>query len=99
MILRVFRALIKPGKVDQFRDMLVRLSIPMVTAASGMRGYYVGEPLDPAVPEFTVTTLWVDLDALKAFAGDDWNRSVIPPDEVPLIAESFIHHYEILASN
>ena len=99
MIIRVFRALIRPEKVDQFRDMLVRLSIPMVAAASGMRGYYVGQPLDPAVPEFTVTTLWEDLDALKAFAGDDWNRAVIPPDEVPLIVESFIHHYEILASD
>ncbi len=32
---------------------------------------------------------------MKAFAGEDWNCSVIPPDEIPLIAESFIHHYEL----
>lgn len=98
MIFRVFRATIRPGKVDEFRDLLERLSVPMVKAAKGMLGYYVGEPLDPAVPEFTVTTLWQDLDSLKAFAGENWNRSVIPPEEVPLIAESFIHHYEIFRS-
>ncbi|MGH7165229.1 MAG: antibiotic biosynthesis monooxygenase family protein, partial [Nitrospiraceae bacterium] len=89
-LFRVFRATIRPAKVDAFRDMLERLSIPMVKAADGMLSYYVGEPLDPAVPEFTVTTLWKDLDSLKAFAGENWNRSVIPPEEVPLIAESFI---------
>jgi quinol monooxygenase YgiN len=97
MIFRVFRARIRPGKADQFREMLERLSIPMVKSASGMLGYYVGEPL-PAVPEFTVTTLWQDLDSLKAFAGENWNRSVIPPEEVPLIAKSYIHHYEVFRS-
>ena len=95
MILRVFRANIRPGKSDEFRGMLERLSIPMVKAAKGMLGYYVGEPLDPALPEFTVTTLWQDLESVKAFAGENWNRSVIPPEELPLIAESFIHHYEV----
>jgi heme-degrading monooxygenase HmoA len=98
MIFRVFRATAKPGKADEFRNMLERLSIPMVKSAKGMLGYYVGEPVDPAVPEFTVTTLWQDLDSVKAFAGDNWNRAVIPPDEIPVIAESFIHHYEIFSN-
>ncbi len=98
MIFRVFRAVVRPGKADEFKAMLERLSIPMVKSAKGMLGYYVGEPLDPAVPEFTVTTLWEDLDSLKAFAGENWNRAVIPPEEVPLIAESFIHHYQVLRS-
>lgn len=98
MIFRVFRALIKPGKAEEFQDMLERLSIPMVKAARGMRGYYVGGPVDPAVSEFTVTTLWEDLDAVKAFAGENWNRAVIPPEEVALIAESHIHHYDLTHS-
>jgi len=98
MIFRMFRATIRPGKADEFKEMLQRLSIPMVKAAKGMLGYYVGEPLDPAVPEFTVTTVWEDLDSLKAFAGENWNRAIIPPEEVPLIAESFIHHDHILRS-
>ena len=98
MIFRVFRATIRPGKADEFKEMLQRLSIPMVKAAKGMLGYYFGEPLDPAVPEFTVTTVWEDLDSLKAFAGENWNRAIIPPEEVPLIAESFIHHDHILRS-
>ena len=50
MILRVFRTTIKLGKVDEFRDMLERLSIPMVKTARGMLGYNVGEPLDPTDP-------------------------------------------------
>ena len=98
MIIRVFRATTKPGKAQEFREMLERLSIPMVKAAKGMLGYYVGAPVDPGISEFTVTTLWQDLDSVKAFAGDDWNRSVIPPDEIPLIAESFIHHYEVFGN-
>lgn len=97
MILRVFRATAKPGKSEEFRGMLERLSVPMVKAAEGMLGYYVGEPVDPAIPEFTVTTMWQDLDSVKAFAGKNWNRSVIPPDEIPLIAKSSIHHYEVFA--
>jgi len=50
MIFRVFRATIKPGKAEEFRDMLERLSIPMVEFAKGMLGYYVGEPQIPPCP-------------------------------------------------
>ena len=98
MIFRVFRAIAKPGKGDEFRYMLERLSIPMVKSPKGMLAYYVGGPVGPAVPEFTVTTLWQDLDSVKAFAGDNWNRAVVPPEEVPVIAESYIHHYEIFTN-
>ena len=35
LALRVFRATIRPGKADEFRDMLERLSIPMVKAETG----------------------------------------------------------------
>jgi hypothetical protein len=42
----------------------------------------------------------VGIAVLDGAAGHlmNWNRSVIPPDEVPLIAESFIHHYKIFRS-
>ncbi len=45
MIIRVFRARIRPGKVAEFKRMVQEQSIPGLTSTNGQLGYFAGEPL------------------------------------------------------
>ena len=39
--------------------------------------------------------VWRDLDAMKAFVGEDWRDAHILPEEAALVRERSIHHYEL----
>jgi hypothetical protein len=50
-----------------------------------MVAYYAGKPVDTDSDEFVMVTIWNCLADLKSFAGDDWQKVVIPEEEVPLL--------------
>ena len=93
MIVRVFRARIREGRLADFKRMVREQSIPWLEASDGMLGYYPGEPLSESSHEFVMVTLWRDVEALVAFAGDEWDTPVVTEDEAPLVEEMFAHHY------
>jgi heme-degrading monooxygenase HmoA len=67
----------------------------VVAAQEGLVGCDVGRPIGRNDDEFTMVSIWRDLDALSAFTGEDWERPVIPDKrEAALIVESFAHHYD-----
>ena len=41
--------------------------------------------------------VWENLDAMKAFVGEDWQNPHIHPDEAELVKERQITHYELAA--
>ncbi len=99
MIVRVFRALVHPGKQQEFKAKVNQLSIPLVQRQRGLIAYYSGGPTSASPEEFVMITVWRSLDDLKSFAGEDWNRSVIPEEELPLLRETYAHHYEVIGSS
>ena len=93
MILRVFRARIPKARVADFKKMVQEQSIPWLEKSDGMLGYFPGEPYGANKRDFMMVTLWRDLDALKAFAGQDWDNPVVTDDEAPLVEAMFADHY------
>ena len=94
MILRVFRAVIREGRVDDFKLLVRDQSIPWLEKTDGMLGYFPGEPYGDNEREFAMVTLWRDLDSIKAFCGDDWNDPVVTEDEEPLVESMSAYHYQ-----
>ena len=47
-------------------------------------------------PEFVVVTHWRSPNALQAFAGPDWQKAVIEPQEEHMLAQVFCDHYETI---
>ena len=94
MIIRVFRARIHAGKGQQFEQFFLNKALPTVRARPGLVSVMVGKPLEVTPDEFLMVTVWQDLDALKGFAGENWQNAVIDPDEVDLLTETFVYHYE-----
>lgn len=93
MILRVFRAVIRDGQVEDFKRLVQEQSIPWLKESDGMLGYFPGQPFGTNKNEFTMVTLWRDLDSIKAFCGDDWDNPVVTEDEEPLVETMYAEHY------
>lgn len=94
MIIHVFRARVQPGKRDDFERMVVDVSTPLVEAQKGLVARYSGRPTGSNTDEFVMVSVWKDLESLRAFAGQDWGKAVIPEEEHPVLRETFVHHYE-----
>jgi heme-degrading monooxygenase HmoA len=93
MIVRIFRARIREGRLAEFKRMVQEQSIPWLTSTDGMLGYHAGEPMTEGSRDFLMVTFWRDLDALRAFAGERWDTPVVTPDEEPLVEAMFADHY------
>ena len=96
MIVRVFRARVHPGNEDEFERFVIETGVPMVRAAEGCTHVTAGKSRWSEQPEFVVVTHWRSLDALQAFAGPDWQKAVIEPQEEHMLAEVFCDHYETI---
>jgi len=80
VILRVFRVRVPADKHQEWRDLVKHESMPALARTEGLLAYFAGEPIDDG-NEFTMVTLWRDLDAVSAFAGGDWHEVVLIGDE------------------
>ena len=96
MIIRVFRARIKPGCNDEFESFLRNGPIPRIAARPGLIVQHVGRPTAHSPDEFVYVSVWEDVVALRGFAGDRWYEAVIDEEEEHLLLETFIHHYEVI---
>jgi quinol monooxygenase YgiN len=96
MIVRVFRARIRPGKEAEFEQFVTGTGVPLVTAQAGCSQVTVGKSHWSDQPEFVVVTHWDSIDALESFAGKDWRQAVVEPEEEHMLTEVFCDHYETI---
>jgi heme-degrading monooxygenase HmoA len=96
VIVRVFRARVHPGKEDEFERFVTGTGVPMVRAAEGCTEATAGKSRWNGQPEFVVVTHWSSVEALQAFAGPDWQKAVIEPEEEHMLAQLFCDHYETI---
>ena len=96
MIIRVFRARIRPGMNDEFERFLREGPIPKIAAHPGLVSQHVGRPSEGSPDEFVYVSVWQDIESLRGFAGDQWQEAVIDREEEHLLLETHIHHYEAL---
>jgi len=99
MILRIFRARVQPGKQAEFEVKVGQHSIPLARKQRGLVHLYAGRPVATSPDEFAIITIWRSLNDLKAFAGENWNQSIIPDAERPLLDMTSVHHYEIFGED
>lgn len=97
MIMRVFRAMIHDGKQDEFERFFVGTALPLVHSQPGLISVSVGKPLPSTPNEFTMVMVWESIDALKGFAGENWQDARIEPEVAHLLRETFVHHYQHVA--
>jgi quinol monooxygenase YgiN len=94
-IIRVFRARAKRRSVDALERVAREHAIPGVAAADGLVAQFAGRPHGDS-REFVMVSVWSDLDAVRAFAGDDYERPMLFAETEELIEEAWLHHYEVI---
>ena len=99
MILRLWRGWATPENADRYEELIRATIFPSILARTiaGLEGLELfRHPLEADV-EFMTLMRFASWDAVKAFAGPDWEISVVPP-AARLVLSRFDEratHYEV----
>jgi transposase/quinol monooxygenase YgiN len=93
VIIRVFRASLRPGKLAAFAQVYEDYGRPMMRAAPGCLAQRAGPPAGRR-DEFVIVSVWRDLESLKAFAGENWQEAIILPGEADLLYSASVRHFD-----
>ena len=98
MIARFWRGVTPKSKADDYFAYLEETGLKEYRATKGNRGVYVFRQIEGDRAIFLLLSLWDSYDAIKGFAGPDYERAVYYPEDRKLLLElePKVSHYEIL---
>lgn len=96
MIMRIFQVQVRPGKEKEFERFFHETAIPMMRETEGIVQVFPGAPRADSPREFSFVMVWENLDALKAFVGEDYQSPHIDPAEAELVESRTIKHYDLV---
>jgi hypothetical protein len=85
------------SKAGEYLDLMRRIALPEYLATRGNRGAWCLYRPEADVTHFEMLTFWDDTDAIKLFAGEDYNMAKYYDfDSNYLIEmEPSVRHYEV----
>ncbi|MEX0349824.1 MAG: antibiotic biosynthesis monooxygenase [Paracoccaceae bacterium] len=95
MIIRIFRAIIYEERVDEFRTFLTQTALPLMREQTGLVSITAGLPRPETPNEFCLVMVWDSVASLAAFAGEDWQKPHIMPEEEGIVRDRFLHHFDM----
>jgi hypothetical protein len=97
MIARIWHGMVPVSKGDEYLDLMRRIALPEYLATRGNRGAWCLRRTEADVTHFEMLTFWEDTDAIKRFAGDDYNLAKYYDFDPGYLIEmeAQVRHYEI----
>jgi heme-degrading monooxygenase HmoA len=101
MIARTWHGRVPAAKADAYHEYLLRTGVGDYAATPGNRGVHVLRRVEGEVAHFLLITFWESWDAIRRFAGEDYERARYYPedDDFLLEREPFVTHYEVLPAS
>jgi len=98
LIARTWHGRVPAAKADAYHEYLLRTGVADYARTAGNHGVYVLRRQEGEVAHFLLITHWDSVEAIKGFAGEDYERARYYPedDEFLLEREPFVTHYEML---
>jgi heme-degrading monooxygenase HmoA len=98
VIARTWHGRVPAAKADAYHEYLLRTGVADYVKTTGNRGVYVLRRQEGEVAHFLLITHWDSVEAIKGFAGEDYERARYYPedDDFLLEREPFVIHYEVL---
>jgi heme-degrading monooxygenase HmoA len=98
LVARIWKGRTSAARADEYQRYLDANGISTILATSGNRGVTVLRRSDGDAVEFTVISMWDSLQAVRNFAGADYQKAVILPRdrEFLLSVEPEVQHFEVL---
>jgi heme-degrading monooxygenase HmoA len=99
MIARIWKGAVRNEDADEYVTYIADTGLAEYAETPGNRGAWMLRRDVGELTEFITFTLWDSLDAVKAFAGEDYETAVYyPEDERFLVQRSATcEHYEVAA--
>ena len=94
MIVRIFRVRILEGKSDEWQQKVETHSIPWMRQQDGLIAFYPGKPIDDESREYSMTSVWADVDSIRRAVGENWQQAVLLADEAEIVESVKMHHYQ-----
>ena len=97
MIARIWRGMTRADEADAYIAYLNKTGLKGYANAPGNRGVTVLRRVQGEHSEIVLISLWESMDAVRAFAGENPERSVYYPEEgrYLLEMEPLVRHYEV----
>jgi heme-degrading monooxygenase HmoA len=101
MIARVWHGFTKPENAESYESHLKPELLPGLSHTRGFRGSYLLRRSVEDEIEFITIILWDSLEDVRAIAGQDYEKAVIPEDRLPFLSrhDARAAHYEVVSTN
>lgn len=98
MIARIWRGTVRQADKDTYYEYLKKTGLQEYAATPGNRGVYTLRRVSNGQCEFLLLTLWESWDAIRTFAGPDYDQAVYYPEDDKFLLDRGPHvlHYELL---
>jgi len=98
MIARTWRGFTREQDKDSYYDYLLKTGLKDYASIPGNRGVWVLRRVAEGKAEFTLISLWDSWEAIRAFAGPDYEKAVYYPEDKKFLLElePNVKHYEVL---
>ena len=98
MIARTWHGRVPRGKAAAYETYLRRTGLADYRRVSGNRGVYLLRRDEGDVTHFTTLTFWASVDAIREFAGPDYETArYYPEDDAYLLErEPRVTHYDVV---
>jgi heme-degrading monooxygenase HmoA len=99
MIARIWRGSTREGDKDTYFEYLQKTGLKEYASIPGNQGVWTLRRIHDGKSEFTLISLWDSLDAIKAFAGPEYENAVYYPEDEKFLVERGprVTHYEVLS--
>jgi heme-degrading monooxygenase HmoA len=97
MIARIWRGVVRLDDANEYADYIRGTGFAEYAETSGNRGAWMLRRDQGDRTEFLTLSLWENVDAIRAFAGDDIEAAVLYPEDARyLVGESTVTHYQVV---
>ena len=98
-IARIWHGATPASRADEYAAYLERTGVRDCKATPGNRGVYVLRRIRQDRADFTFISLWDSLDAIRRFAGEDYEKARYYQEDRDFLIElePFVEHYDIVA--
>jgi heme-degrading monooxygenase HmoA len=99
LIARIWHGVTAAERADEYAAYLGETGVRECRATPGNRGVYVLQRIHNGRAEFTFVSIWESFEAIRRFAGEDYEKARYYPEdrEFLLELEPFVEHYDIVA--
>jgi hypothetical protein len=75
MIARIWHGIVPLAKADEYLTLMRTVALPEYRSTPGNRGAWCLRRVEGEIVHFDMLTFWDDVDAIRRFAGDDYEAA------------------------